>query len=54
MSDELIQQRRWMIIDVSLFGAGAFSAAVAVIALVFLAFMGLVFFLSFYSRSGWG
>jgi EmrB/QacA subfamily drug resistance transporter len=39
------------ILDVSLFASSAFSAAVAVIALVFLAYMGLVFFLSFYLQA---
>ena len=42
------------ILDVSLFRSPPFSAAVAVIALVFLAFMGLVFFLSFYLQSARG
>jgi len=42
------------ILDVSLFRSSAFSAAVAVIALVFLAFMGLVFFLSFYLQAARG
>ena len=42
------------IFDVSLFASSAFSAAVAVIALVFLAYMGLVFFLSFYLQAARG
>jgi MFS transporter, DHA2 family, multidrug resistance protein len=39
------------VLDVTLFRSRPFSAAVAVIALVFLAMMGLVFFLSFYLQS---
>jgi MFS transporter, DHA2 family, multidrug resistance protein len=42
------------ILDLTLFRSRPFSAAVAVIALVFFAFMGLVFFLSFYLQAARG
>ena len=42
------------ILDLTLFRNRSFSAAVAVIALVFFAFMGLVFFLSFYLQAARG
>jgi predicted MFS family arabinose efflux permease len=42
------------ILDLTLFRSRSFSAAVAVIALVFFAFMGLVFFLSFYLQAARG
>jgi DHA2 family multidrug resistance protein-like MFS transporter len=42
------------ILDLTLFRSSSFSAAVAVIGLVFLAYMGLVFFLSFYLQSARG
>lgn len=42
------------ILDLALFRSRSFSAAVAIIALVFFAFMGLVFFLSFYLQAARG
>jgi len=42
------------ILDLTLFRSRSFSAAVAVITLVFFAFMGLVFFLSFYLQAARG
>jgi MFS transporter, DHA2 family, multidrug resistance protein len=42
------------ILDVALFRSSAFSAAVAIIALVFFAYMGLVFVISFYFQSARG